>query len=260
MAEIRFSYQALTAGSHEVGIAGDFNAWELLDLTDIGGVYVLNLHIEPGKYRYKLIVDGVWTQDPANMLYEPDPFGGVNSILIVESEEFKAPSWQEIYADLSLLDDRGERFIDIYRFAEHGFELRFAWYPSVPAEISINIGGQSLPLVRLGTVANRDVHHVVIHDAAPELDFFIVITHENERLFYGKMGFGKDPADCPPFQISPDQLELFAVPDWVRKGVIYQIFPDRFCNGDPGNDPDFSEWYYDDCRLPPPQGEKLPSQ
>jgi cyclomaltodextrinase len=27
------------------------------------------------------------------------------------------------------------------------------------------------------------------------------------------------------------------VPEWVRDAVFYQIFPDRFANGDPGNDP-----------------------
>lgn len=27
------------------------------------------------------------------------------------------------------------------------------------------------------------------------------------------------------------------VPYWVQDAVFYQIFPDRFCNGDPGNDP-----------------------
>ncbi len=30
----------------------------------------------------------------------------------------------------------------------------------------------------------------------------------------------------------------FTVPDWARHAVIYQIFPDRFRNGDPGNDPE----------------------
>ena len=34
----------------------------------------------------------------------------------------------------------------------------------------------------------------------------------------------------------PD-LEPFAVPGWVQGAVIYEIFPDRFANGDPGNDP-----------------------
>ncbi len=28
-----------------------------------------------------------------------------------------------------------------------------------------------------------------------------------------------------------------AVPEWVRDAIFYQIFPDRFANGDPGNDP-----------------------
>lgn len=29
----------------------------------------------------------------------------------------------------------------------------------------------------------------------------------------------------------------FAVPTWAKKAVWYQIFPERFCNGDPHNDP-----------------------
>lgn len=36
----------------------------------------------------------------------------------------------------------------------------------------------------------------------------------------------------------------FKTPDWVKDGIIYQIFTDRFCNADKKNDPDFSEWYY----------------
>jgi glycosidase len=31
--------------------------------------------------------------------------------------------------------------------------------------------------------------------------------------------------------------EFMAVPDWVQDAIFYQIFPDRFCNGDPTNDP-----------------------
>jgi len=32
-------------------------------------------------------------------------------------------------------------------------------------------------------------------------------------------------------------LEPFLTPSWVHHTVFYQIFPERFCNGDPGNDP-----------------------
>lgn len=33
------------------------------------------------------------------------------------------------------------------------------------------------------------------------------------------------------------QVAPFETPDWVKGAVIYQIFPERFANGDPGNDP-----------------------
>ncbi|MDP8204682.1 MAG: alpha-amylase family glycosyl hydrolase [Candidatus Tenebribacter mawsonii] len=36
----------------------------------------------------------------------------------------------------------------------------------------------------------------------------------------------------------------FETPDWVKDGIFYQIFVDRFCNGDDKINPDFSEWYY----------------
>ncbi|WP_337867253.1 glycoside hydrolase family 13 protein [Meiothermus sp.] len=34
------------------------------------------------------------------------------------------------------------------------------------------------------------------------------------------------------------------VPDWAVGTVFYQIFPDRFCNGNPSNDPQTGEWVY----------------
>lgn len=38
----------------------------------------------------------------------------------------------------------------------------------------------------------------------------------------------------------------FTSPNWARTAVIYQIFPDRFRNGDPHNDPQDGDIRYDD--------------
>ena len=48
-------------------------------------------------------------------------------------------------------------------------------------------------------------------------------------------------------------------PEWVKNGVIYQIFPERFRNGNPANDPDFSEWYYQGRNQPPASGKLNPT-
>lgn len=36
----------------------------------------------------------------------------------------------------------------------------------------------------------------------------------------------------------------FTTPDWVKNAVIYQIFPDRFRDGDPSNNPSAGEFFY----------------
>lgn len=38
-----------------------------------------------------------------------------------------------------------------------------------------------------------------------------------------------------------NQADIFAPPAWVKDAVFYQIFPERFANGDPGNDPEGTE-------------------
>jgi glycosidase len=37
--------------------------------------------------------------------------------------------------------------------------------------------------------------------------------------------------------LDTDRLTVFEVPDWMRGAVMYQIFPERFANGDPSLDP-----------------------
>ncbi len=38
----------------------------------------------------------------------------------------------------------------------------------------------------------------------------------------------------------------FYTPDWVKDAVIYQIFPDRFRDGDPTNNPEAGEFFYEE--------------
>jgi glycosidase len=40
----------------------------------------------------------------------------------------------------------------------------------------------------------------------------------------------------------------FEAPEWAKNATIYQIFPDRFRNGDPTNDPTAEDWFYPEER------------
>ena len=71
-----------------VQIAGDFNNWQPSEtkLEKVGdtGVWQTKIKLPAGKYRYRLVVDGQWQQDPYNELTELNPFGGFNSVVEVE--------------------------------------------------------------------------------------------------------------------------------------------------------------------------------
>ena len=74
--------------AQEVQIAGDFNNWqpEQSPMQKVGhsGVWQTKMHLAAGRYRYRLVVDGQWQQDPYNELTEQNPFGGLNSVLEVK--------------------------------------------------------------------------------------------------------------------------------------------------------------------------------
>ncbi|HOH46686.1 MAG TPA: alpha-amylase family glycosyl hydrolase [Candidatus Cloacimonadota bacterium] len=53
------------------------------------------------------------------------------------------------------------------------------------------------------------------------------------------------------------KLDDFPIPSWVKEGIVYQIFPDRFCNGNPALNQDFSEDFYEGSRQAPREGQFL---
>jgi 1,4-alpha-glucan branching enzyme len=48
------------------------------------GIWQTQMDLSPGRYRYRLVVDGQWQQDPYNEMTELNPFGGLNSIVEVK--------------------------------------------------------------------------------------------------------------------------------------------------------------------------------
>lgn len=73
----------------EVRIVGDFNAWRLDDqennmMPDNNGVWRKKINLNPGKYHYRFVIDGVWREDPNNPIRITNPFGEMNSLVEIE--------------------------------------------------------------------------------------------------------------------------------------------------------------------------------
>jgi chromosome partitioning protein len=71
-----------------VQIAGDFNNWQPVKnpMEKVGdsGVWQTEMRLPEGRYRYRLVVDGQWQQDPYNEHTEVNPFGEFDSVVDVK--------------------------------------------------------------------------------------------------------------------------------------------------------------------------------
>lgn len=70
-----------------VYVTGSFNNWSLGNddyrLKKVDGRWVVDVPLKPGIYEYQFIVDGVWTEDPANPRTQKNQFGDNNSLVEV---------------------------------------------------------------------------------------------------------------------------------------------------------------------------------
>ena len=71
------------ATAQEVCIAGSFNDWHpsvtpMVRLDD--GKWAKELALPPGRYEYRFVVDGKWTEPPQARAYVPNALGGRNAV------------------------------------------------------------------------------------------------------------------------------------------------------------------------------------
>ncbi len=74
------------------------------------------------------------------------------------------------------------------------------------------------------------------------LKYYFEIANTFEHCVYDKIGCANEPRSGYEFALVPG----FTTPEWAKGAVMYQIFTDRFYNGDPDNDVCSGEYYYVD--------------
>lgn len=75
--------------ARKVSVAGDFNGWSadsavMSPAPGRPGEWRAALHLDPGRYRYRLVVDGQWITDPNNRYVETNQFGELNNVIEVD--------------------------------------------------------------------------------------------------------------------------------------------------------------------------------
>ena len=85
------------ADARQVNLSGSFNDWSTSQIQAKRSAdgWTVSLPLPPGKYQYKYIIDGRWTQDPGNIQKEDDLNGGYNSVIFCYNYRFTLKGFPE---------------------------------------------------------------------------------------------------------------------------------------------------------------------
>lgn len=264
--QVTFRFQPVISGVENVFLAGTFNDWNdsktRMTDEDGDGAYQVTLLLPVGRYQYKFVADGNWITDENAAEFTDDGFGGQNSVIIVddsfEDVTIELGDGKMMHRDIPLVLDYSmvnplsrERVSFTARAHRDDVE-------EVALVYSVDGGAEEVEVMKpVGKDAVFQYYAAVLEVSATSKIRFSFRYTDGDGVFYARPGGvrpGK-PSQADMFEYSPDTLEPFYTPDWAKDGVFYQIFPERFRNGDTSNDQDFTEPYYEGVTTLPASGK-----
>ncbi|WP_317911103.1 glycoside hydrolase family 13 protein [Enterococcus faecium] len=101
------------------------------------------------------------------------------------------------------------------------------------------------PMKKCLSTNDHDYWEIEVTSETRRLQYaFHVVGEDNTDCFYGDQGifpYRENVITEPNFYFRIPyfhQIDRFTIPEWVKETVWYQIFPERFANGDKANDPE----------------------
>ena len=118
--------------------------------------------------------------------------------------------------------------------------LRFRTAHNDVEEVCLLVGGRSWTMWKVISGDDFDYYEIECQLGEEPFRYSFEIKKGEQIWFFNRCGVSDRREDYYNFVIVPG----FKTPDWAKGAVMYQIFVDRFYNGDPSNDVEDGEYIY----------------
>ncbi len=106
--------------------------------------------------------------------------------------------------------------------------------------VCLHYSDKVIPMKKVEADHLFDFYECVVENVTEPLSYYYEIKAGKVRCFYNRKGITREVQEYCNFRVIPG----FETPDWAKGAVMYQIYVDRFCNGDPSNDVETREYFY----------------
>ncbi len=224
-------------GYERVYLCSNLTCWlpGALRMVKRGGRWVVALDLPEGYYEYAFVADGEWLIDPENS-QTTEVFGNPFSVAVIGEDVMRA---ERRLGDSKIVREAifhgtSVPYVDPYVEDEGELvALRLRTLAGDVESVRLLINGERLEPDEVLSDGSFDYHSFTVE--LKRASYYFEIRDGSLTEFYGSLGFSS--GGPRPFVLNPDLVRPPAIPDWVIDSIFYQIFPDRFWNGDPSNDP-----------------------
>jgi len=238
----------------KVEIAGNFNGWKP-DTEPIyhfeGTNYEVTLASPEGVYEYKYLIDGKWYPENRNSKLVI----GENGALFAQGDLGTGKFVYEAIDKNTNLKAIVHKYDSLQYFnklsdSEYEFKIRTQMNDVERAYISIVLHEEDnyemiYELERYQDKTNGfDYFERIINfgKEAKKLLYYFILEDNGTRAYFNGTTLSYSKPKRLVVNTTSKDIQLFNVPNWAKEAVWYNIFPDRFYNGNHYNDPIFNEF------------------
>ena len=238
----------------KVEIAGNFNSWKP-DTEPIyhfeGTNYEVTLASPEGVYEYKYLIDGKWYPENRNSKLVI----GENGALFAQGDLGTGKFVYEAIDKNTNLKAIVHKYDSLQYFnklsdSEYEFKIRTQMNDVERAYISIVLHEEDnyemiYELERYQDKTNGfDYFERIINfgKEAKKLLYYFILEDNGTRAYFNGTTLSYSKPKRLVVNTTSKDIQLFNVPNWAKEAVWYNIFPDRFYNGNHYNDPIFNEF------------------
>lgn len=146
------------------------------------------------------------------------------------------------------LINRGALFSDesrLFRFPpepDPGEKVMARFRASAADEVKVTLllGEKKIPMQKTSVGRGFSFYDAEFIMPAELISYCYLVESGTETIYFGKMGCTAERNPAFDFKVTPG----FHTPDWAKGAIFYQIYVDRFCNGNKDNDVETGEFYY----------------
>ena len=210
------------------------------------GIYSVSLSLKAGTYQdVSYVYDGKEIKVPAFSLTADKEvtfyFDPVTEIVYNDASDATVDTANIYY------DSKDTAYKEPYGAVETGSKVTFTIQTGKDAkEVSLVVKGKEKKTIKMEKQENQEKETqkwsiTTSFDKIGEYHYFFVVSNGSSISVYSddsKMDYGTgtstDLLNAVPYDLIVYQAG-YKTPDWMKNAVIYQIFPDRFYDGDPSN-------------------------